>query len=285
MKTLIKKLVPSGIWRLLRQKAIISAHNKCAKICENLVNDFCLHDNVQKPVAKKSFENDRIIWQYWAQGYDNIPEIVRHCLDTVDKYASGYTIIRLSDANLNDYLELPEYIADKRNIYSFAFFSDLLRVMLLSVYGGLWLDATVMLSTPLPQEYFEYDFFLFQRDPDEVNRHYWESVYAYYYGWHKNFKVNMLSSIFFAKKGSAVVSDLASLMMKWWREHDDIPNYFFLQILFDVLIKGKYAGMNCPIVSDCKPHYLQQSINDPKFSLMDRESILSTIPMHKLTYK
>lgn len=285
MTSPIKKFIPNRIWRWLRLQSIILSHRKCSRICQELIDDFYADNGHDKPKAKKIFETDKIIWQYWAQGYDRLPETVRKCIDSVDKYSGEYTVIRLTDANLEEYLDIPEYITEKRAVYSYAFFSDLLRVMLLSVYGGLWLDATVFLSGQIPQEYADYDFFLFQRDPLEPNKDYWENVYAYYYCWRKEFRVNMLSSIFFAKKGSEVVSSLASLMMKWWREHDDVPDYFFLQILFDVLIKGKYAGMNCPIVSDCKPHYLQQSINDPKFSIMDRETILSTIPMHKLTYK
>ncbi|MBQ2527003.1 MAG: capsular biosynthesis protein, partial [Bacteroidales bacterium] len=59
------------------------------------------------------------------------------------------------------------------------------------------------------------------------------------------------------------------------------PDYFFFQILFDVLPSfGDY-----PLVSDCLPHYLQQSINDPSFPLMDKDEILKKIHIHKLTYK
>lgn len=284
-KQAIKKFIPQPIWQSLRRRQIIHDHKKCAAICETLIEDFYAKDVIEKPVAKKTLGTDKVIWQYWAQGYDDVPGTVKECLDSVDKYANEYTVIRLTDANLGEYLEIPDYITEKRKDYSYAFFSDLLRVMLLSAYGGLWLDATILLSGPIPVEYSGYDFFLFQRDPDEQNKSYWENVYSYYYCWHKGGRVNMLSSIFFAKKDNKVINTLASLMMKWWKEHDSIPNYFFLQILFDVLISGRFKGYNCPIVSDCKPHYLQQSINDPNFNMMDRETILSTIPMHKLTYK
>ena len=70
-------------------------------------------------------------------------------------------------------------------------------------------------------------------------------------------------------------------MLLWWRKHDDVPDYFFFQILYDV-----YGSQDkFQLVSDTLPHYLQQSINDPKFNLMKREDILRTIPIHKLTYK
>ena len=91
----------------------------------------------------------------------------------------------------------------------------------------------------------------------------------------------MLSSIMYSKKGSRTASDLCNYLLLWWKEHSDLPDYFFLQILFDV-----YQGKDSfPIVSDTLPHYLQQSINDPEFNLMTREDILKAIPVHKLTYK
>lgn len=269
------------IWRKLREHRIIKAHRRTALICESLIADYDANPEHFDLVPKKQFDSDRIIWQYWAQGYDSVPDVVRRCLDSVEKYADGYTLVRLSDENLSNYLDLPQFVQEKRSVYSRAFFSDLLRLMLLKTYGGVWLDATVFLSAPLPEEYMAHHFFIYHRDPAEPNRNYWENTYAYYFGWAKGFRVNMLSSIMFAKKGSITVYDLCNYMLKWWKEHSDLPDYFFLQILFDVY-QGKESY---PLVSDTLPHYLQQSINDPKFNLMSKEDILKSIPTHKLTYK
>lgn len=269
------------IWRKLRERRIIKAHRRTASICESLIADYDANPEHFDLVPKKQFDSDRIIWQYWAQGYDSVPDVVRRCLDSVEKYADGYTLVRLSDENLSNYLDLPQFVQEKRSVYSRAFFSDLLRLMLLKTYGGVWLDATVFLSAPLPEKYMAHPFFIYHRDPAEPNRNYWENTYAYYFGWAKGFRVNMLSSIMFAKKGSITVYDLCNYMLKWWKEHSDLPDYFFLQILFDVY-QGKESY---PLVSDTLPHYLQQSINDPKFNLMSKEDILKNIPIHKLTYK
>lgn len=284
-KEILKKFVPQSLWKCLRTKKIVAQHKTVASICENLISDFNPTQERFELRPLKEFQDDRIIWQYWAQGYDDVPKTVKECLDSVDRFADGYRVIRLSDANLSEYLDIPEYVIAKRSLFSLAFFSDLLRCMLLSTYGGIWLDATVLLSAPIPQEYRDVDFFLFQRDPAEKNKEYWENTYAYYFGWTKGFRVNMLSSFLCGKKDSAVIKNLSTLMLKWWKENDYLPDYFFFQILFDVLINGKMKGQNCLIVSDCLPHYLQQSINDPGFNLMSRDEILKTIPIHKLTYK
>lgn len=269
------------LWRKLRERKILRQHAHTAAICEDLIARYRAEGPVVALKPKKQFSTDRIIWQYWAQGYDNVPPIVRQCLDSVEKYAGDYTLVRLTDDNLSEYLDLPEFVQSKRSLYSRAFFSDLLRLMLLSVYGGVWLDATIMMTGSIPEEYLASDFFVFYRNPNDPNYKYWRNTYAYYYGWAKGFRVNMLSSIMVAKINSDTAIDLCGLMLKWWKENDTLPDYFFLQILFDVY--GVPAGM--PRVSDTLPHYLQQSMNDPSFSLMSRDRIKATIPMHKLTYK
>ena len=137
------------------------------------------------------------------------------------------------------------------------------------------------MTRPIPKKWEESDLFLFRRDPNEPDYRYWRNTYAYYFGWAKGFRVNMLSSFIIAKQGNKTVSELCDLMLLWWRDHTDLPDNFFLQFLYDVY--------DCPddfeLVSDTLPHYLQQSFNDPKFMIMQREDILKRFPIHKLTYK
>ena len=269
------------VWRKLRECKILAQHRRIAAICEAFIEAYRKDPPAFEIVPQKDLGTDKIIWQYWAQGYEQVPEIVRTCLDSVDRWAGDYKIIRLSDANLSEYLAIPAFVQQKRKVFSVAHFSDLLRLMLLKAYGGIWLDATIFLSGPIPAPYAEQDLFFFRRDPAEPHYKYWRNTYAYYFGWAKGFRVNMLNSILFAKPGNKAVADLCDMLLLWWKTHDQIPDYFFFQILFDAY--GYPIDM--PLVSDTLPHYLQQSVNDPSFSLMPHEEILSTIPLHKLTYK
>lgn len=269
------------LWRKLRERKILRQHRRVAAICEELVARWRACPPLPAPVAKKDLGTERIIWQYWAQGYENVPPVVRECLDSVERFAGDWTVVRLTDANLAEYLDLPDFVQQRRGSYSPAHFADLLRLMLLQAYGGAWLDATVQLTGPVPETYADCDFFVFRRDPAEPDRKYWRETYAYYFGWAPGFRVNMLNSIIFSRKGGRTVSDLCALLSLWWRGHDTLPDYFFFQILFDVY--GIPAGM--PLVSDTLPHYLQQSLNDPAFALMPRDEIPRRIPIHKRTYK
>lgn len=269
------------VWRKLRERKILAQHKRIAGICKVFIAEYRKNPPEFGLTALKDLGTDKVIWQYWAQGYEQVPEVVQMCLASVDRWAGGYKIIRLSDANLSEFLDIPDFVMKKRSTYSIAHFADLLRLMLLKTYGGIWLDVTVMLSGPIPSEFTRQDLFFFRRDPKEPYYKYWRNTYAYYFGWAKGFRVNMLNSILFAKAGNQEIAELCDILLFWWKRHDGFPDYFFFQILFDEY--GYPSDM--PIVSDTLPHYLQQSINDPKFNLMSRENIMATIPMHKLTYK
>ena len=269
------------LWRKLRERKILAAHRRVAGICEELIAGYRNHPEHFTFEAKHPFETDKIIWQYWAQGYEDVPDVVRKCLESVDQYAADYQIVRLTDANLPEYLDLPDFVQEKRGVFSRAFFSDLLRLMLLKTYGGVWMDATILMTGPIPRKWAESDLLLCRRDPDEPDYKYWRNTYAYYFGWAKGFRVNMLSSFIIARKENRTIAELCDLMLLWWRDHTDLPDYFFLQILFDVYdCQDEFQ-----LVSDTLPHYLQQSINDPNFSLMEREDIFKRFPIHKMTYK
>ena len=268
-------------WRKLRERKILATHKQVARTCGQLISHYREHPEHFAFEMKKVFDTDKIIWQYWGQGYDHLPEVVQTCLESVEKNTGDYFIVRLSDANLSEYLDLPEFVQEKRSLYSRAHFSDLLRLMLLKTYGGVWMDATILMSGTIPDEWAGLDFFVFRRNPAETNFRYWRNTYAYYFGWAKGFRVNMLNSFIIARKRGKTISELCDPMLLWWRDHEDVPVYFFFQILFDVYD----CQDQFPLVSDTLPHYLQQSINDPTFSIMTRDEILNHFPIHKLTYK
>lgn len=285
LKKIAKLFIPSGLHSFIRKRLIMMKHRKVAFMLSGIVED-CNAGRLEKPVIKTLVElpkDKKIIWQYWAQGTENVPPLVRICLDSVDKYAAGYHIIRLSDSNLASYIEIPDWLRERKQQMSAAHFSDLLRCMLLSVYGGLWLDAATLLTGRLPDMLFRYDFFAYQRDFAEPHKKYWENSFAYYWGWDKNFRVNILIGIMYAKAGSQVISDLVTMLCAFWKYHDKVPDYFFFQILFDIYIK-KNQEKNCPIFNDCVPHMLRQVIN-AEYPYLSVHEILEKTSIHSLNYK
>ncbi|MFD1771634.1 capsular polysaccharide synthesis protein [Sphingobacterium suaedae] len=275
-------------WHIIRKRKIWLGHDKVYDFWKPIVEDYH-HNKIDQYdfKAKVVFDTDKIIWQYWGQGFADgtLPEVVRTCVASVDVNKDDYHIVRLDDNNISDYLDLPSFVLKKRYNPEFTrtFFSDLLRVCLLNTYGGVWLDATILLTKPLPSYWQQLDYFVFQRDDTVIEKQFWEHSYAYYWGWNKRFRVRMLNSILVAKKGTPVIRALQDLLLYYWKGQESILNYFFFQILYNVLLESNGNYKTCPLVSDTLPHLLQTKINNPASRFSYQEALKHT-GIHKMSY-
>lgn len=85
------------------------------------------------------------IWVCWLQGEDQMPETIRICYDSVIKNAAGRQVVLLTQENLQEFVEIPSIIEQKRlnGEISLTHYADYLRILLLATYGGLWVDASI----------------------------------------------------------------------------------------------------------------------------------------------
>ena len=285
----IKSFIPYSVWEYFRLRSILKSHKAVAQYWDNVLEKYS-NGEIEKfsLKPKKNIDNsEKIIWQYWGQGFssDVVPDVVQMCFDSVDTYKGDYTVIRLCDDDLNEYIELPDYVMNKykNGIMGATHFSDILRLALIATYGGVWLDATVLLTGTLDNMLAHNDWFMYQRDPKQEDKKQWRRTYAYYFGWHKDFKVRLLNSFMCSMKKSIVISDFYNLLVHYWKTHNEIIDYFFFQILFTQYME-KYPERNCPIVSDCLPNLLQMYITGSyrKYSVSE---IFDKVSIHKLSYK
>lgn len=88
------------------------------------------------------------IWFYWSNGVKNTPDIVKDCLASAKKLIGEHEVVEIDYNNYSNYVKIPHYIVEKyeKGIISQAHFSDILRFTLLSVHGGIWMDATIFFS-------------------------------------------------------------------------------------------------------------------------------------------
>lgn len=233
---------------------------------------------------KQNLGTNKIIWQYWGQGLDDLPPMVKLCFNSIDKNKGDYQVIRLTDETLTQYLEPPDFIARKRLNPEFkhVFFSDLLRLALLSAYGGIWADATILLTSPINDTISERDFFVFERANTAENKEFWKCFNPSYFSWEENHRVNMLTSFIIAKKESGLLNHCLQLLLNFWSTQDRIPHYFFLQIMYDVLTK-EFIQRQHPSIDDTLPHQLISIIND-QFDADKYKQITETNNIHKMTY-
>lgn len=284
-----KSFIPEFIWEYFRLRSILKSHAVVASYWDGVLKKYANGDfDKYSMQPKKNIENsEKIIWQYWGQGFSkkDVPEVVQMCFDSVDKYKGDYNIIRLCDDNLKEYIDLPQYVYEKYNNGTFgkAHFSDLVRLALLSSYGGVWLDATIFLTDSLENLWAGNEWFMYQRDWKQEDKKLWRRTYAYYFSWHREFKVRLLNSVIYSKKDARVIIDFFQLLLYYWKTENNAKDYFFFQILFTQYM-DKYSDRNCPIVSDCLPNLLQMYITGSyrKYSITE---ILKMISIHKLSYK
>jgi hypothetical protein len=113
-----------------------------------IINSFKWKQNM----VNSSLAGDYPIWFLWWQGEDLMPPIVRVCYQMLIKHSNGHKVFLITKANFKDFVMVPDYILKKadKNIISLTHLSDIIRICLLYEHGGLWVDATVLLTEPLP---------------------------------------------------------------------------------------------------------------------------------------
>lgn len=290
MVQILKSLLPKKLFLDLRQFPILCKHGVVARKARK---DIAKLRSGQWPLLelkalKPELVGKPIIWQYWAQGIDNetLPEVVRHCFASVDKYAGNCQVIRLSDDTIADYVEMPKQIEEtiarggelKKTQYS-----DLLRLALLIVYGGVWMDATIYLSDYLPERFLKSDIAIYQRVDDAQFKDYWRESYYAYWGWDKRFKVRLLSSIIGARPNNTLFLELLTLVVLRFEESARFLDYFMLHIYYDVLLEEKGFDIMRYVQDDTKPHLLQNTISGGSLPISVPE-ILATTTIHKMSY-
>lgn len=235
---------------------------------------------------KQEFKNNKIIWQYWGQGINQkTPKIVRKCLESVDRNKQNYTRILLTNDNIADYIDLPEFVCKKlqNGTFSYTFFSDLLRCCLLSTYGGIWIDATIFLTSEINPEYLDSPFFIFQRQKQVKNKKYFSQFDNLYFSWNKCNKVKWLSSFIVSQKENRLINVLKDLLLNYWDYETDLKYYFLMHLIFSEITK-KSQFKNYHSESDTIPHLLQINLKN-QFDIDLWKEITQKTSIHKLTYK
>jgi hypothetical protein len=228
---------------------------------------FVTHKPVDETFLPLRHVNRDPIWSYWDEPrIESWPEIIRHC-EISQRSHGGKRLIRLSDFTLRDYLDIPDWVTDKRKNFSKTFFSDLLRLMLLRAYGGTWLDATVMISGSAGIRPHEGMFFAYSRPGDPA----------------------LLSSWFLsASTDSHIVKSLLSSLLAYWRDFPNQSSYFDFHYLFEILYftdsTFRAEWRDSVMLSHLPPHALQ-SVLDDKFDAATLQAIFAASDVHKLTYK
>ncbi len=97
----------------------------------------------------------KIIWMCWFQGGESsMPRLNRECIRRWRSLNPDWQVNVLSDATIDNFVpEFNRIVKDTPFKRGLALKSDLLRILLLEKYGGVWVDASVYPMLPLSDFY------------------------------------------------------------------------------------------------------------------------------------
>lgn len=221
-----------------------------------------------KRIENKIHEYSDFVWWCWLQGEENAPELCKACLESVRRKMPNKKIVVITNENLYDYVDFPDFIKEKykNGKISNTHFSDLIRLQLLIKYGGTWIDATVFCSD-YPEYAFNTPLFVFKtsekNDPATVAQNWFMST----------------------EKNEPILTLTRDLLFDYWNTHNNAIHYFifyfFMKLAADFY---KEEWNNVPWFSDLPPHIMQRELNMP-YSGVRWQQLCRMSDIHKLSYK
>lgn len=258
------------IVKIKRKKHAI-LKNKLYSINEDFIRSFMSKNEIKHSVVEGW---NYPIWVCWWQGEENMPDLVKACYNSLRENANGHTVNLVTKENYNQYVKIPDYIlykADKGQI-SITHLSDVLRFSLLYKYGGLWIDATMLVTSPLPSS-INYPFYSIKhkKKGQNIAKYRWTSF------------------CLFTEQHSIFAKYMRDFLLEYWSTQDKFIVYLMIDYAFAI------AYETIPVIKemvDAVPYnnlrhddlrYLMKK-NAP-YNLSLYKEITTDTFLHKLTWK
>lgn len=263
---------------------LINASSKYGNILNEIVDEYNSYNYLKNYIDKYSNKeinsnmpkvHSNIIWQFWNQGLEKAPILVRECLNSVEKNISSESkVILLDEKNLNNYINIEGFIYDKKRkgIISNVNYSDIIRSYLLAEHGGTWIDATVYLTGNISEYVGRNNLFFFSVTPfDNLG-------YS---------KILGSSWFLYVPKGSGIFEIQKKIISEFWKfENNCKHKYYFHLFLMHSIFYSKDNFLDfetMPFVSNIPPHYLQMELFN-QFNAERFKQIVRATNVHKLSH-
>ena len=219
----------------------------------------------------KDNKNEKI-YSIWFQGEENAPDLVKSCFRSIRRNCKQELLV-LNEKNIFDYIELPDVIIDKyrKGNIAKAHFADISRVELLHNYGGIWMDATDFVTSPVPENIIKEDFFMFMTGNAG-------SPYSF-----------VQNCFIRSRKGAYLLEAWRAMILEYWKNEPREMDYFMHQLLFKSLVlndeRAKKFFEKMPHIDQDPTHALWWAYNNKKFDKKIFDDITSKVFFQKLTYR
>lgn len=281
---IIKELIKCAI----RRKSFKSVYPAIERVVDPMLTGKYQHITTKyKDVIVENYDqcnvNDKgktYVWWCWLQGTDNAPVLAKACLASLKKSLTNVEIVELSEENYIQWVALPEYIVQKykKGRIPAALFSDMLRLQLLAEHGGVWIDSTVMCTTP-------------DNKAKGLYHPSWEDIiksklYVFQYTkpglkWSGNTSNWFIAS----KKGNPFIMTLRDMLFAYWKDYDVALEYYICHLFFNEVskaypeqIEAMPYGWSVPSIS--LGGHLKNKFNKEKW-----QQISNQVHWHKMTYR
>lgn len=209
------------------------------------------------------------VWICWLQGFDAAPPLVKNCVASMQYYLKDREIVLLDKNNFSNYCEIPSFLIEKweKGIISNTHFSDLLRLALLIQNGGLWMDATVYMTGPLPAYITEGEFF------------------GYRDGFFECDLINFGNWLIYSEPNNLLLNETFRLLTAYWKKYNYAKHYFIFQMFFR-MVTDAYPDYWKQV-----PYYNQMNLHIFSFEFLQKYDqhrffqLCELTPLHKMSNK
>lgn len=265
---------------LSTQKHYVNVYHAVYRDVKSVIHKYKTADF---PICEESYTKNPLVledkipvWICWWQGAEQMPNLVKVCYESVKKQLPELCDIHLITwENVNDYIEFPDNIIMRYEdgAITMTHLSDVLRFLLVTKYGGFWIDATYFFAKPVSKEALCTNFFVRRRNSavvqGTVSRGRWSGNY------------------FIGKNGDFLYCFVRDCIFEYWEKHQKLIEYLLVDYLFWIAYE-KYPKVRERIEKlpyTDSDHTLLMGMLNQEFNETVWNNLLSNNKVFKLTYK
>lgn len=245
-------------------------HCQTEKYIYNIIGQFQIQNTVSEYCNNPK---EAPIWYCWLQGENSLPAIPRLCLDSLKKNANNHPVYFITSENYKQYVNIPYRIETLFNEgkISYAHFSDILRFNLINQNGGLWVDSTILLTSPIDEAIFEQQFYSIkiQEFGNFISRCRWCGFFIV------------------GAKHNKLTSTVCDIFNRYWAHEDCLIDYFLIDYAINIAYESDTEIKNIiDNINPSNPHIYSLSSCLSENYTYDRIKLLtSDTAIFKLNWK
>ena len=246
-------------------------HNSVINWLSKKFNYFILEYTKNNKEATSQGPIPKQIWICWWDGIDTMPPIVKACYNSVLHHANNFKVTVITKDNFNNYISIPDHVLEKVKvgIMTVTHFSNIIRMSLLAKYGGLWLDATILVTGTINLENIPFFTVRWDYGGEDVPKRRWTGNC-----------IGGTPEIY-------LFNFIREFLCEYWKIHDKMIDYFLYD--YSIALAYKFIPEIKKVIDNARhgnDNYmvLQDHLADEFDPVFFDETIKNTI-FHKLTWK